>query len=558
MIDNSKVLSPFMGWCSCFSAPDLSEFIVSGEQVGIHRDVSQRFMDIWDGSHILERATNKAFTLNTSISSVITELTNLIVFLGHGKTYEALVQVHKNLEADGSTSKFYQPKPIKEMKFVSHSLNSITSFITEYHKTRQALTHLQTVSPNLTGTAAAKAQQKASQAEGYLHKIDDPMFLLNMYFVKDLLILLTKFSKSLQRLDLHINDYFNDHRKLLQLLEKMNLGYEGISTHRNPDLVTDETKDMLPSYISYLRTLEAVQAVPREGRTRSTAAPVSSCKWNPTIRSHHVTIRNIIVQILERINSTSMMKSLDLINSGSKLLNDLSCEFRDMDETVSCGQCGKCLPLKSLEKHHKKAHGPSMKMEMIKYSALADFQYSTDYNIRDLTKLVTLNDGQQINESDLERDYQTLKGIASSVKSTLKKAKLPCTSNNLYLYLFKCDDFERKIPVAIKQVILKLLTTISSEAICESYGSCMETYHARFKNSDLEDSQAQMEMFVKLVGPDLSNADTLINRTMAELNKSFVLSSRARFSNISKVLLRKLNTIYDFSYLDIALNSLST
>ena len=99
------------------------------EQVGIHRDVSQRFINILDGSHILKRATNKAFTLNTSISSVITKLTNLVESLVHGKTYEALVQVDKNFQADGSTIMLYQPKPIKEMKFVSHSLNSITSFI---------------------------------------------------------------------------------------------------------------------------------------------------------------------------------------------------------------------------------------------------------------------------------------------------------------------------------------------------------------------------------------------------------------------------------------------
>ena len=95
MIDNSEVPFPFMGQCLCFSAPYLSLFLVSGEQVVIHRDVSQHFIDIWDGSHILERANNNAFTLNTSISAVISELTNLIEFLGHGKTYEALVQVDK-------------------------------------------------------------------------------------------------------------------------------------------------------------------------------------------------------------------------------------------------------------------------------------------------------------------------------------------------------------------------------------------------------------------------------------------------------------------------------
>ena len=44
----------------------------------------------------------------------------------------------------------------------------------------------------------------------------------------------------------------------------------------------------------------------------------------------------------------------------------------------------------------------------------------------------------------------------------------------------------------------------------------METYHARFENSDLKHGQTQIEMFLKLYGPDLSNTDTLITRTMAE------------------------------------------
>lgn len=138
-----------------------------------------------------------------------------------------------------------------------------------------------------------------------------------------------------------------------------------------------------------------------------------------------------------------------------------------------------------------------------------------------------------------------------------QNCKIPKTSDNLYVYLLKDCRFERIVPKPIKQVLLKLLTTIASEAICESYGSVMETYHDRFKNSDLEDGQAQKEIFIRHVGPGLAKADILIQKTLNELNKSFVLSSRAKFSNISKVLKRKLESVYDFTYLDIFLSSSS-
>ena len=44
-----------------------------------------------------------------------------------GKAYESLVEV-----ADGE--KFLQPKKLKDMKFVSHSLRAIVSFTLEYDR----------------------------------------------------------------------------------------------------------------------------------------------------------------------------------------------------------------------------------------------------------------------------------------------------------------------------------------------------------------------------------------------------------------------------------------
>ena len=518
--------------------------IISGDKVGLHKDVEKVWMDIWDGAHLLEKAVNSCFSADKGISSVISQLSDLIVFLGHGKAYEALVSVHQ-IEEDGKVSKVYQPKQIKDMKFVSHSLNSLTNFIREYNQTCQALTLMTKIPDNLTGTSLDKAKEKACKAEGYYRIITSTSFLLNMYFLKDALILLTKFSKELQKKNLLVSDFYNNLKKLMHCLNEINFDETNVS---------DAAKELFPSYLDYLETVSNIGELPPEGRTRSCSSSVLVPSTMVSVRKGHQTVmKNLAFKISDRFESGSMMKAEKLISNSAKFLNNLCQKFLSSDETIACGHCGRWLAEKKFHKHHKKAHGGDVATQVIKIDVLKSFKYTTEFDIRELEALTSF----EINEYDLNTQFQCLKEVAAKIYSMLKEKKLAITPENLFLYLFKSDSYSRQIPQAIKQVLLKILTTTASEAICESYGSTMEHIFQRFKNSgrDLEDSQSQKELFVKLAGSDLANAEPLILATINRLNKSFVLSSRAHFSNISKVLKRKLDEIYDFSFLNVALSS---
>jgi hypothetical protein len=319
--------------------------------------------------------------------------------------------------------------------------------------------------------------------------------------------------------------------------------------------VSDAAKELFP-YLQYVETVSDIGELPPEGRTRARSSSVlasSDSAFAETRRGHQTLIKNLVFKISDRFESNSMMKSVELISTSAKFLNNLCQRFLSSDETVACGHCGKWLAEKKFEKHHKKAHGGDVTPQVIKIDVLKSFEYTTEFNIRELTALTSI----EINEHNLLTQFNCLKELAASIYLMLIDKKKPTTPENLFIYLFKSDAYCRQIPQAIKQVLLKILTTTASEAICESYGSTMEHIFQRFKNSgrDLDDSQSQKELFVKLVGPDLANAEPLIFATINRLNKSFVLSSRAHFSNISKVIKRKLDKVYDFSYLNVALSS---
>ena len=82
---------------------------------------------------------------------------------------------------------FLQPKPIKEIKFVGHSLTSITNFTGEYCQLLGALEVL------------TLDDKKKDEADGFLAKLTEPQFVLTISLVQDILTLLTRFSKKFQQ-----------------------------------------------------------------------------------------------------------------------------------------------------------------------------------------------------------------------------------------------------------------------------------------------------------------------------------------------------------------------
>ena len=69
-------------------------------------------------------------------------------------------------------------------------------------------------------------------------KITDPIFVLSLKLMQDLLVILTRFSKIFQQDNSKIQDYYNTAKKLVYVLDN-------ISIKRVPDTVT---LDALPNY----------------------------------------------------------------------------------------------------------------------------------------------------------------------------------------------------------------------------------------------------------------------------------------------------------------------
>ena len=84
------------------------------------------------------------------------------------------------------------------MKFVGHTLKSITNFSQQY---MEYLASLQ----NLTSD-----DDKRDEAEGFLKKITSPELLLTLSLIQDILALLTNFSKEYQRDGATLADYYNN------------------------------------------------------------------------------------------------------------------------------------------------------------------------------------------------------------------------------------------------------------------------------------------------------------------------------------------------------------
>ena len=101
----------------------------------------------------------------------------------------------------------------------------------------------------------------------------------------------------------------------------------------------------------------------------------------------------------------------------------------------------------------------------------------------------------------------------------------------------------------MRELVLRIITVSTSEAICESFGSKMEVYHHRFTNSDIDDNQVQIEMFVNEVGPPVGKCLPFIKTSLTEFGKTFTLRNKAsKFIGKGKVVQHKLKEPYNYPF----------
>ena len=219
-----------------------------------------------------------------------------------GKAYESLVEV-----ADGE--KFLQPKKLKDMKFVSHSLRAIVSFTLEYDRILHAL-------QNLTSD-----EKKADEAQGYISQLTDPSFTLTLFFLKDILTLLSHFSKLYQIDDSTVADYYNNTERLLHCL-------------RNLEISTDPCKDSLdalPSYFHRLKSDSPLIVPSRNLRSYYQSTNSQENVTNSIVKVHASVVKQLEQSIKTRFSSVYVPQA-DLIKDIALILNDLSETF--IDESV--------------------------------------------------------------------------------------------------------------------------------------------------------------------------------------------------------------------------------
>ena len=266
-------------------------------------------------------------------------------------------------------------------------------------------------------------------------------------------------------------------------------------------------------------------------------------------QSYQITVWRLVDRIEHRLYRKSYIKAFPLIKASAELINNLCESFNHKTATIVCAHCGKLVLEHKLPSHTKRAH-QNLPIQKTEFPILDDFIPPKNIDILTLKGLV--DPDKSIHVHDVDVELMTLKSVIEMVETDLKKAKMPLTPENCFLYLFKKKEFCKRVPKTIKNILLKVLAILPSEAICETFGSIMESYHNRFKNSDLDDSQAQKEIFIRYVGPGVGpNAEELIRSTLRLMNRNFVLSDKAKFGNVSKVLQRQIKEIYDLSVIKV-------
>ena len=434
-----------------------------------------------------------------------------------GKAYEGLVY-------SAAGDKYMQPKVIKDMKFVGHCLSSITNFTREF-------TNILKVLEILTSD-----EEKKDMAEGFLTKLTSIKFRSSLCLLQDLLTLLSYFSKMFQKDQCTLADYYNSKEKLVHILENLKLKLQ----------LDPLTSKSLPNYNNLLNmeTSEIVVIPPTHG-TRSQTRVATSIIGNNLIKNHQDFLQSLTKSVKERFSDTFINQHQE-IRAAAILLNDLCESFIDnVDKLVFCGICGGVYKSSSLRMHHQKIHEGKSLIEQC--FSLSSFQTEKGPPFfHDLKKMLD----SDVTEDVLHKEYNTFKTIFQIAEQEVAAKNIPLSLCTIIKHVYS-DRNVQNIPKNIRELVLRIVTISTSEAICESYGSKMEDYHRRFTNSDIDDEQVQTEMFVNELGPPIGKCVNFVQKCLDKHGKNFTLTNeKSRFIGRGKVLDRKLkeNYVYPFKF----------
>ena len=142
-----------------------------------------------------------------------------------------------------------------------------------------------------------------------------------------------------------------------------------------------------------------------------------------------------------------------------------------------------------------------------------------------------------------------MKPVFKTAVNTLKSRNIPLQLSTLMKYVYSTSSICQNIPLQIRKLLLQIMSVTVSEAICETWGSIMERFHQRFTNSDINDKQLQIEMFVHLLGPPVGKCLEFVTKSVNKHGKSFLLQNeQSRFIGVGKVLQRMKKEKYKYPF----------
>ena len=180
---------------------------------------------------------------------------------------------------------------------------------------------------------------------------------MTLFFLKDILTLLSHFSKLYQIDDSTVADYYNNTERLLHCL-------------RNLEISTDPCKDSLdalPSYFHRLKSDSPLIVPSRNLRSYYQSTNSQESVTNSIVKVHASVVKQLEQSIKTRFSSVYVPQA-DLIKDIALILNDLSETFIDESVVLSfCGHCGVLKDKDKMRKHHQIAH-EGMSLKTAKFS----------------------------------------------------------------------------------------------------------------------------------------------------------------------------------------------
>ena len=427
-----------------------------------------------------------------------------------GKTYEHFVEVARTVDS----KVFYQPRPIKDMRFVGHSLTSFNNFHNEYQNHLAAL-------ERLTGDS-----DHSASATGYLTKLTKRQFVLNYQFLRDILILMTHFSKHLQRDCTTVADWYNSSCKLVYLLKNADIKSSQLFQNYNGVKAADEFNIDIPPVRETRSTLREYLASDKEAES-------------PEGDDKYIRVLGWLASNLEARFSVDKDQAQP-IKDIAGVLNDLCSDFlKENEKFMLCGHCGKVVNDQTSTKHHMKVHP---RLQLARTQVECDgLEFYSDVKFDCLIKYLPPSLYPNLKPEDLHCQYQRFKVAFQKSAAEVTRLKFKPDLLKTCKLLYSTPSLIDEVAGPIKDLILRIVTIPASEAVCESLGSKMEVYHRRFTNGDIDDTQLQAEFRVSELGPPIGSSRHFIERAMSKFHKSFLLKDYAKFKGKGKVLQKKLS-----------------